>query len=284
MGIKEEKKWDLVIKPESSLLDFKFAELWRYRDLLYMFVRRDFVSFYKQTILGPIWFFIQPIFTAIVYVFLFKRLAALSTDEIPAVPFYISGIVIWSYFSECLNKTSTVLRDNAGIFGKVYFPRLIMPLSIIVSSLIKFGVQLLLLILITLYHYLIEGGPIFSEYIMLFPFLIILMAFQGLGLGMIISSLTTKYRDLAMLLNFGIQLLMFATPIVYPLSSLTNSMKTFVSLNPMTTIVEGVRLGFFGAGTFDLYMLGYTTLVSIAILVLGTIVYNKVERNFVDTV
>jgi lipopolysaccharide transport system permease protein len=280
----EGKRWDIVIKSKKKLFSLELIKVWQFRDLLMQLVRRDFIAFYKQTILGPIWFFLQPLFTTLVYVFLFSKLAGISTDGIPAPLFYLSGITAWSYFSECLLKTSTVFRDNANIFGKVYFPRLIMPLSIVVSNLVKFGVQLVLLIIMLLY-YSVQGmdfNP--SLHILLFPVFIILMAAQGLGLGMLISALTTKYRDLALLLTFGIQLLMYATPIVYPLSSLKGLMYTIISANPMTPIVEGMRLGLFGAGTFTVQSFFYVLLLTILILAAGTIIFNKVERNFVDTI
>lgn len=281
---KGNEEWDLIIKPQKSLLDLKLDQVWNYRDLLVVLVRRDFVSFYKQTILGPIWFFLQPLFTTVVYVFLFSNIAGISTDGIPAPLFYLSGITAWSYFSECLLKTSSVFRDNAGIFGKVYFPRLIMPLSIVVSNLVKFGVQLLLLILMLIYYLAIGTDFHPTLYLLLFPILVSLMAGIGLGLGMLISAMTTKYRDLALLLTFGTQLLMYATPIVYPLSSLNGKMHTLISANPMTPIVEGMRLGFFGAGSISMWSFLYLVIITLFILALGTIVFNKVEKSFVDTV
>lgn len=280
----ENSKWDLIIEPKNGLLNLKLSQVWRYRDLLWLLVRRDFVAFYKQTILGPIWFFIQPLITTITYVFIFSTLAGLSTDGVPPVLFYLAGISAWGYFSECLVKTANVFQANSGLFGKVYFPRLIVPLSIVISCLVKFGVQLLLLILVLLYYVFTKGDVSITWYIVLFPIFIILMAMQGLGLGMIVTALTTKYKDLALLLTFGIQLLMYATPIVYPLSSLTGKMKLLVSLNPMTAIVEGIRLSFLGHGSLTLYSFVYTIFVSVIALILGTIVFNKVEKNFVDTI
>jgi lipopolysaccharide transport system permease protein len=278
------ESWDLVIEPQSSLFDLKLRQVWRYRDLLLLFVKRDFISFYKQTILGPIWFFIQPIFTTATYVFVFGRLAGISTDGVPMPLFYLTGITAWTYFSDCLLKTSTVFTDNAGIFGKVYFPRLVMPLSIVISNLVRFGVQLTLLMLVMIY-YVIGGLEFhFNGYTLLFPLFIVLMAAQGLGLGMIVSAMTTKYRDLAFLLRFGIQLLMYMTTVVYPLSTLSGQMKTLIGANPMTSVIEGIRLGLLGTGSFDLQTLGYLVLVTSGILVLGTVVYNKVEKSFVDTI
>ncbi|MBU0697439.1 MAG: ABC transporter permease [Bacteroidetes bacterium] len=280
----EENDWDIVIEKKKSLLDLQLKQVWEYRDLLVLFVRRDFVSFYKQTILGPVWFFIQPVFTTIIYLFLFRNLAKLSTDEIPGPLFYISGITIWSYFSETLLKTSNVLRDNAGIFGKVYFPRLIMPLSIACSGLFKFGVQLSLLALIMLYYVLLGGGLDVPWQIVFFPFLVIIISLQALGIGMLVSALASKYRDLALLLGFGLQLLMFASPIVYPLSSLSGTFKILISVNPLTGIIETVRYCLFRHGTVDPIVLLYSIFFTIGSFLLGIIVYNRTERSFVDTV
>lgn len=284
MKTEVEEKWDLTIKPQDGLIKFNFRKVWDYRDLLWLLVRRDFVAFYKQTILGPIWFFIQPVFTMAMYVFVFGSLAGISTDGLPQPLFYLIGITSWSYFSECLTKTASVFRDNVNIFGKVYFPRLIMPLSIIFSNLVRFGVQMILLIFVMLFYYFKYHFFGITIYIFLFPILVLLMAFQGLGLGMIISALTTKYRDLVLLLTFGIQLLMYGTTVIYPLSSLHGLTKTLVSLNPMTPIIEGMRLAFIGKGTFDLYSLTYTFIITAVITLIGTIIFNKVEKNFVDTI
>jgi lipopolysaccharide transport system permease protein len=277
--------WDLIIKPQTAIFDLRLKEVWKYRDLLILFVRRDFVAFFKQTLLGPAWFFIQPIFTTFIYVFIFGNLAGIPTDGIPEPVFYLSGIIAWSYFSECMTKTSNVFRENAGMFGKVYFPRLVMPLSIVISSLLKFGVQLLLLMLLIIY-YIITGQAILNVtwYLALFPLLVVLMAIQGLGFGMIVSSLTTKYRDLALLVGFAMPLLMYATPIVYPLSTLGGNLKLFISANPLTPIIEGIRLGFFGKGVFDIYSLIYVVGISIVVLFAGVLVFNKVGKSFVDTV
>lgn len=280
----QNEAWDLEISSNRGILDLKLKQVWKYRDLLLLFVRRDFVSFYKQTILGPVWFFIQPIFTTVVYTFLFGKLASLSTDGIPAPLFYIAGITTWTYFSDCLIKTSTVFRDNSAIFGKVYFPRLIMPLSITISSLVKFFVQILLLVLMIMYYSLTEGHSFLSIYILIFPLLVLIMAAQGMGLGLLVTAIASKYRDLAMLLTFSIQLLMYATPIVYPLSSISGTMRTILILNPMTTVVEAMRLGFLGSGTLDPFGVIYSIVMTIIILILGILVFNKVERNFVDTV
>lgn len=289
--MKEEEQhedWDLVIKGHSSLFDLNFADLWRYRDLLLMFVKRDFVSFYKQTVLGPLWFFIQPIFTTIVFSFIFGNLAGISTDGLPKYLFYLAGITSWNYFSDCLTKTSTVFRDNAGIFGKVYFPRLIMPLSIVVSNLVRFGVQLLLMVFMMVYFYFfpIAGTGFTVTYgILLFPLLVVLMALLGLGMGLIITAMTTKYRDLTFLVTFGVQLLMYATTVIYPLSyAREKGYGNIIELNPMTGIIEAFRYAFLGKGEFTAFSLGYSILVTIVILFLGIVIFNKTEKNFVDTI
>jgi lipopolysaccharide transport system permease protein len=286
----DNQSWDLIISGRTSLFDIKFNDLWRYRDLLVMFVKRDFVSFYKQTILGPLWFFIQPIFTTIVFTFIFGNLAGIGTNGIPKPLFYLAGITAWNYFSDCLTKTSTVFKDNASIFGKVYFPRLIMPLSIVTSNLVRFGVQFLLLIFMMIYYYLnpTDGSSFkVTNAAYLFPFLVLLMALLGLGLGLIITALTTKYRDLAFLVTFGVQLLMYTTTVTYPLSEAKlkfKSMAYLIELNPMTYIIEAFRYAFLGKGEFTFASIAYSTLVTLLILFFGIIIFNKTEKNFVDTI
>lgn len=272
------------IKPHSSLFDLKLKDIWAYRDLLGLLVRRDFVSFYKQTILGPLWFFIQPLLTTIMFTFVFGKLAGLSTDELPQPLFYMAGITAWNYFADCLTKTSTVFRDNANIFGKVYFPRLIMPLSIVVSNLVRFGVQFLLFLSVMAYYYFNQVAFHITWAITLFPVVVVLMALLGLGAGMIISALTTKYRDLAFLITFGVQLLMYATTVIYPLSAAPEKYKWLIQLNPMTALIETFRYGFLGKGSFTWHSLGYSALTTLILLVSGVIIFNKVEKNFVDTV
>jgi lipopolysaccharide transport system permease protein len=282
-----EEKWELEIKPQNSLFELHLKDIWRYRDLLLLLVRRDFVSFYKQTILGPLWFFIQPLFTTIIYTFVFGNLANIPTDDIPQPLFYMAGITAWNYFADCLTKTSTVFKDNANIFGKVYFPRLIMPLSIVVSNLVRFGVQMLLFLMLIGYYYFVGADFNITLYILLFPVLIILMALQGLGLGMIITAMTTKYRDLAFLVTFGVQLLMYATTVIYPLSEALIKFPKYawlIAYNPMTPIIETFRLGFLGEGTFSLISFIYCITITIILSVLGILIFNKVEKNFVDTV
>jgi lipopolysaccharide transport system permease protein len=276
--------WDLVIKGHSSLFDLKFADLWRYRDLLLMFVKRDFVSFYKQTILGPLWFFIQPIFTTIVFTFIFGNLANIQSDGLPHFLFYLSGITAWNYFADCLTKTSTVFKDNANIFGKVYFPRLIMPLSIVVSNLVRFGVQMILMLGAMLYF---RDSFTITPWILFFPVLILLMALLGLGFGLIITAMTTKYRDLSFLIAFGVQLLMYGTTVIYPLSEAHVKFAKWawlIELNPMTYIIEAFRFCFLGRGEFTVSSVGYSALVTLVVMFLGIVIFNKTERNFVDTI
>jgi lipopolysaccharide transport system permease protein len=276
--------WDLVIKVHTSLFDVKLKDVWHYRDLLFLFVKRDFVSFYKQTVLGPLWFFIQPIFTTIVFSFVFGKLAGISTDGLPNYLFYLTGITAWAYFADCLTKTSTVFRDNANIFGKVYFPRLIMPLSIIVSSLVRFGVQLLLLITMMCYFGLQGANFHVTSAILFFPVLVLLMALLGLGAGLIITAVTTKYKDLTFLVTFGVQLLMFGTTVIYPLSAAPEEYQKYIQLNPMTGIIEAFRYAFLGKGEFTLWSIGYSAIFTIVLLFFGIIIFNKTEKNFVDTI
>ena len=277
-------EWDMEIKPHDNLFNLHLRDVWHYRDLLWLLVRRDFVSFYKQTIFGPLWFFIQPIFTTITFTIIFSKMAKISTSDIPAPLFYLTGNIAWNYFSDCLNKTSTVFRDNASIFGKVYFPRLIMPLSIVFSNLIRFGVQFILFILMMGY-YGFQGAAIHPNlYVLLFPVVIALMAILGLGLGLIITAMTTKYRDLAFLVTFGVQLLMYATPVIYPLSAAPAKYRVYISANPLSGLIETFRYGFTGKGEFFLGAFMYSVLASLVLFFLGLVVFNRVEKTFVDTV
>ena len=268
----EKEEWTEVIGPRTSLLDLRLGDVWRYRDLVMMFVRRDFISTYKQTVLGPIWFIIQPILTTITFIIIFGRVAQISTDGLPMVAFYLAGITIWNYFSVTLTSTSAVFTNNASIFGKVYFPRLTMPLSIVISNLVRFLIQFGLFLVVWAY-YLVKGDSNIHPnwLIALTPVLIVLMGLLSLGLGMIFSSLTTKYRDLAMLLGFGVQLLMYATPVIYPLSSVSDKYKWMILANPMSSIVETFRYAFLGSGTFSWNYLGYSLLFTAVILFIGTI-------------
>jgi len=282
--IKENEEWSMVISPKNNWFDLNLKDVWRYRDLLFMFVKRDFVSIYKQTILGPLWFLIQPILTTAMFIVVFKNVAKIPTDGIPPALFYLSGLTIWNYFSTCITKTSTTFVSNASIFGKVYFPRLIMPLSNVVSNLIAFAIQLALLITFMVW-YAFHGYVFhFSKYLLLIPVIIILLAAMGLGIGIIISSLTTKYRDLSFLITFGIQLLMYATPVIYPLSYLSDKYKTFILLNPITPLIEIFRLAILGTGTFNIWYLLYSIVFAILSLIFGIMIFNQVEKSFMDTV
>lgn len=277
--------WTTILKPRSSAFSLPLKEIWNYRDLLVLFVRRDFVSFYKQTILGPLWFFIQPIFTTIVFMFVFGSLAGISTDGLPQPLFYLAGITAWNYFADCLTKTSTVFKDNVQIFGKVYFPRLITPLSIIVSNLVRFAVQFLLFVIVMAY-YAWQGAAFNMQWqvVFVFPLVVLLMAFMGFGLGLIVTALTTKYRDLAFLVTFGVQLLMYATTVIYPLSAAPASIKRIIELHPMTGIIEAFRYSFLGSGEFTAWSLGYSAVFTLVVTVLGILIFNKTEKTFVDTI
>jgi lipopolysaccharide transport system permease protein len=280
----EHEHWDMVIEPHGRLFDLKLREVWHYRDLLILLVRRDFVSFYKQTILGPVWFFIQPLFITITYTLVFGRLAGISTDGLPAPLFYMTGITAWNYFSECLTKTSSVFRDNSQVFGKVYFPRLIMPLSIVMSNLIKFAVQLLLLFAM-MGFYAFKGASFHvTAYLLLLPVLIFQLALLGLGTGMIVSALTNRYRDLIFVVTFGIQLLMYTTTVVYPLSSVPLKYKWLIELNPMTMVIEVFRYALLGQGSFTALSFSLSFLATLVIAAMGILIFNRVERNFIDNV
>lgn len=277
--------WSLVIKPKTGLFEINFKELWRYRDLVLLLVKRDFVSFYKQTILGPIWFLVQPLLTTMMFLLVFGRIAQLPTDGVPAIVFYLAGVTCWGYFSEALTKTSETFTANANIFGKVYFPRLIIPLSIVVSAMMRLGVQLILFFVVLGYYVFFSDTNIHLTWAAaLFPVLIIMMGLLGLGLGLIFSALTTKYRDLRFLLTFGVQLLMYATPIVYPLSLAPEKYRWLIVANPFTSIIETFRFGFLGAGSFNATYFIYSIAATVIILFTGILIFNKVEKNFMDTV
>ncbi|GAO45228.1 ABC transporter permease [Flavihumibacter petaseus] len=286
MSTNSENQWDLVIEPNASKLNLNLQEVWRYRDLMLLFVKRDFVAQFKQTVLGPVWHIIQPILTTAMFLLIFGRIARTSTDNIePSILFYMSGIVLWNFFSGCLTNVSNTFVTNANIFGKVYFPRLVLPLSVIISNLIKFAIQFLLLIaMMVFFHF--RGYPIQPSFNWIFiPVIILILACISLGLGIIISSLTTKYRDFIVLLTFAVQLGMYATPIAYPYSYVQNkSFYWIFKINPLTSIVESFRYCLFGKGTFDLASLSYTIIFMVVILLSGIVVFNKVERNFMDTV
>ncbi len=284
----KEDKWDLIIDADNTQSKFNFKELIRYKDLIFMFVKRDFISLYKQTILGPLWVIIQPVLTTITFTIVFGKIAQIDTGKgLPPVLFYMIGVTAWSYFSDCVTKTSETFIANQNIFGKVYFPRLVTPLSIVITNLIKFAIQFTLFLSIYLYFIIFTNIQLqISTYILLTPILILTMAILGLGIGLIISSLTTKYRDLKFLITFGIQLAMYATPIVYPLKNVPNNYQWILQLNPMTNIIETFKVGFFGIenGIFNLTFFLYSILVSIFILVIGVKLFNKIEQNFMDTI
>lgn len=283
MSDSHKQEWTETIESNHSLLDLNLKEVWRYKDLVYMFVKRDFVSSFKQTILGPIWFFINPIFTTVVYLVVFGGIANISTDGAPKILFYLSGVTLWNYFSSCLNGTSNVFTSNAAIFGKVYFPRLVMPISIVFSNLMRFGVQMVLFLIAFLY-YLTKGEVQPNWWILATPFLILLMAMFALGVGMIFSSMTTKYRDLQMLLGFGVSLYMYATPVIYPVSALPKAIQPYAAWNPLTGIFECFKYGWLGVGEFNPTMLAISSLIILLLLAIGTITFNKVEKSFMDTV
>jgi lipopolysaccharide transport system permease protein len=282
-----EENWDIEITSTNSFFDLKLNDVWHYRDLLFLLVRRDFVAFYKQTILGPIWFFVQPVITILMYTVVFGNLAGIPTDGIPKPLFYLAGTIIWNYFADCLTKTSTVFKDNAALMGKVYFPRLIMPLSIVLSNLVKFAVQLVLFIVLMVFYWAKGALIVPNELILLFPLLILLIAAQGLGLGMITSAVTTKYRDLSFIISFGVPLLMYTTTVIYPLSEVLQKYHNYswlIKLNPVTAVIETFRYGFLGKGSFTWGLLGTSCLITVVILMLGIVIFNRVEKNFVDTV
>lgn len=282
---KKNSNWNIVIQPKQSLLDINFKEIWRYRDLILLLVKRDFVAFYKQTVLGPLWFAIQPILTTAVFVLLFNRVANISTDGAPPILFQMAGITCWMYFSEVLLKTSDTFVTNANIFGKVYFPRIVIPLSIVLSSMIRLGIQLGLFFCVWAYYYFFTDVNIQLTWAaLLLPALIILMGLQGLGLGIIISSLTSKYRDLKYLLTFGIQLLQFTTTVAYPLSAASGSARDIIGYHPFTAILETFRFGFLGSGMFYEGYFIYCITITIIFLVSGILIFNKVEKTFMDTV
>jgi lipopolysaccharide transport system permease protein len=281
----ETEEWDLVIEPKGGLFSLNLAEVWRYRDLLFLLVKRDLTAQYKQTILGPAWHFIQPVFTTAIFMLLFGTLAKFPTDGIHPVLFYMSGITIWNYFSACFMATSNTFVANAGIFGKVYFPRMIMPLSTVCSNIARFGIQLLLLLGVMIFYAIEKSGFSLGWGLLLIPVLVMMMAGFGLGMGIIVSSLTTKYRDLHVLIGFAVQLLMYTTPIVYPLSFLkTKSFAAWIAWNPLSPVVEGFRFALFGTKDFQILSLGYSVGLMTILLVIGLLLFNRVERTFMDTV
>jgi len=280
----ENTEWTETIRPRSSLLDLNLRELWAYRDLVRMYVKRDIVTFYKQTILGPLWFIIQPVLTTIMFIVVFGNFAGISTDGIPQALFYFAGLVIWNYFSDCLTRNSKIFIENQGVFGKVYFPRLVVPVSITIANLVRFLIQLIIFIAIWLWFWFSGADISINQYALLFPILVLMTAGLSLGFGIIFSSLTTKYRDLSFLLQFGVQLWMYMTPIIYPLNSIESGKHWIVQLNPMTSIVETFKYGATGFGVFSWEWLAYSFGFMTIVLFLGFIVFNRVEKTFMDTV
>ncbi|MBN1894426.1 ABC transporter permease [bacterium] len=274
----------MIIRPHRNLFDLRLRELWRSRDLIMLFVRRDFVSVYKQTVLGPLWYLIQPLLTTITYTFIFGRIAGLPTDGLPQFLFYMSGTVIWTYFASCLTKTSETFISNAALFGKVYFPRLSVPVSILISNLVAFSIQFVFF-LVFIGFFAWHGAAVHpNRWVLLAPVLVLMMAGLGLGLGIIVSSLTTKYRDLRFLVQFGVQLLMYATPVIYPVSSIPQRFKLLIQLNPMSPVVETFRYAFLGAGTVNLPSLAYSFGFMLIVILIGAVIFNRVEATFMDTV
>jgi len=277
-------EYNTVIKPKNKLFEVDFKEIWQYRDLFSLFVKRDIITQYKQTVLGPLWFLIQPILNTIIFMVVFGGIAKISTDGLPQPLFYMIGIVTWNYFSDCLNKTSSTFTSNQAIFGKVYFPRLIVPLSTVASGLIRLGIQFLLFVVVYVY-FLIKGANIAPNiYILLVPVLILMLAGLSLGFGIIISSMTTKYRDLTILFTFIVQLWQYATPVMYPLSMIPEQYRWVAVVNPVTSIVETFKYATMGVGTFSWWQLGYSFGFMIVLLGIGIVVFNKVQRSFMDTV
>ena len=279
--------WDIIIDNKRRLFSLDLKEVWRYRDLLRMYVKRDIVTFYKQTILGPVWFFIQPVLTTIMFMFVFGGIAGISTDGVPQAVFYLAGLVCWNYFADCLTKCSDTFNANQQIFGKVYFPRLVVPFSIVISNMIKLGIQFLLFLAVYLYYAFTLGGFNVNWTIFLLPLLVLMLACIGLGFGLVISSMTTKYRDLRFLVSFGVQLWMYATPVIYPLSVMKNNYPDKIWLivaNPLTAITETFKYGFTGVGVFEWSYLLYSLVFAIVVLLLGIMVFNRVQKNFMDVI
>jgi len=279
------EEWDLIIQPKTGWLDLHLADLWRYRDLTMLFVWRDFVAQYKQTILGPLWYLVQPLITTTIFTIIFGKMAKLSTDDLPPLLFYMAGVTCWSYFADCVNRTSMTFISNAAIFGKVYFPRLSVPVSIVISGMIKFAIQFALFLAFLIFYWMQGAGVHPNAAIALTPLLLLLMAGLSLGAGIVVSALTTRYRDLQQLVAFGVQLGMFATPVVYPLSMIGGgSFRWLILANPMTPIIETFRYAYLGAGSFDPVYLCYSALFTVVVLFIGIVLFNHVEITFMDTV
>jgi len=279
----DHETWTEIIEPQGKWYDLKLREVWQYRDLIQIFIRRDVVSVYKQTILGPIWFFLGPLMTVFIYTFVFGTVAKIPTDNIPAPLFYLAGTTLWNYFSNCLSGASTTFTSNAHLFGKVYFPRLVAPISLILSNLVKLAVQFLVFLAFWGWYWY-EGSITPNMYVAATPLLLLLMAGISLGTGIVISSYTTKYRDLSFLMPFAISVLMYATPVIYPTSALPGPYRLVAELNPIAHIIEAFRFAFTGGGVFSWWGLLYSAVFMLATLLAGIMVFNKVERTFMDTV
>lgn len=278
------EQWDLIIKPKNGWFDIDLRELWRYRDLISMFIMRDFVTVYKQTILGPLWYIIQPLFTTVVFTIIFGKVAKISTDSLPPFLFYMSGNVVWGYFAATLTSTSNTFNSNAHIFGKVYFPRLTVPLATVLVNFLQFFIQLALFLAFYLYFYL-AGAPVQpTAWLLLLPLLMVQMALLCLGLGILLSSMTTKYKDLRFAMTFLIQLWMYATPVVYPLSQIPDWLLPWYVLNPMVAIVESFRRMFFGTSAVQLSQIGLSWLMTLFILFIGVVLFSRIEKTFTDTI
>lgn len=280
----DENNWSLIIRPQRAWWDLHLSDLWRYRDLVWLFVWRDFVAYYKQTILGPLWYLIQPIMTTVVFTIIFGNIAQLSTDGLPPFLFYLAGNTVWTYFAASLTSTSNTFTSNASLFGKVYFPRLAIPLSVVISQIISFGIRFFVFLGFLIY-FMASGANVSPNWwILILPVLIFIMAGLGLGVGIIISSLTTKYRDLQQLVTFGVQLLMYGTPVIYPLSSIQGNWRWLILANPMTPVVEIFRLAFLGVSAISPVYLLYSIGFVLAVLLIGVLIFNRVENTFMDTV
>ena len=280
----QHENWTTIIKPKTGWFDINLKELVQYKDLIVMFVKRDFKTMYKQTILGPLWIIINPLLTTLMFTVVFGNIANISTDGMPQIVFYMLGTTVWTYFSSCLTKTSSTFTGNAGIFGKVYFPRLVTPISTVISGLINFGVQFLMFLGFMAY-FMIKGSPIEPNlWILITPLLLVQLAALALGFGIIISSMTTKYRDLAVLVTFGVQLWMYATPVVYPASQIGGKLKTLMMLNPVSPIVESFRYAFLGSGSIPWNYLGISVVTTLVVLFAGVVLFSRVEKTFMDTV
>jgi lipopolysaccharide transport system permease protein len=281
---REPEEWTSIIRPVHGWFDLHLAEIWRYRDLIMLFVRRDFVSIYKQTVLGPLWYIIQPLLTTLMFTVVFGKIARIPTDGLPPTLFYMSGIVAWGYFANCLNKTSSTFVANAGIFGKVWFPRLTVPISVVISNLVGFIIQLLFFMGFWVFFYLRGSSISLQPHLMLLPLVVFQMAALGLGFGIIVSSLTTRYRDLVQLVGFGVQLWMYATPVVYPASQIPERWRWILAVNPMAPVIELFRYAFFGVGIVSPAYIGASLTITFAVLAVGILLFSRIEKSFIDTV